>query len=180
MRDLLVQLLIATVQVILICLAVKFLPSYCSQKGKNLATKEDVAGITQQIEEVKMAYKDQYDLSKSERDLYDKTIETIYGFLAEIKMYEFDNNVALTTEVIKTDEKIRNNYFRFKDSMDLFVGKCYVFLREENYLSLKNAINSTRNMADLANNLLDAMRKSLYPKTQLTPGGDLKEFKYDK
>lgn len=33
-----------------------FLPSYFSEKGKNLATKEDVGKITDEIEEVKMQY----------------------------------------------------------------------------------------------------------------------------
>lgn len=33
-----------------------FLPSYWSEKGKNLATKEDIQGITRQIESVKHEY----------------------------------------------------------------------------------------------------------------------------
>lgn len=33
-----------------------FLPSYFSEKAKNLATREDVAGITKQIEDVKALY----------------------------------------------------------------------------------------------------------------------------
>ena len=33
-----------------------FFPSYLGEKGKNLATKEDIAGITQKVEEVKETY----------------------------------------------------------------------------------------------------------------------------
>lgn len=33
-----------------------FFPSYLSEKGKNLATKEDIAGITRQVEDVKELY----------------------------------------------------------------------------------------------------------------------------
>ncbi len=34
----------------------RYLPAYTSEKGKNLATKEDIADITKRIEEVKSAY----------------------------------------------------------------------------------------------------------------------------
>ena len=34
----------------------KFLPSYFGEKGRNLATKEDIDGITRQIEDVKHGY----------------------------------------------------------------------------------------------------------------------------
>jgi hypothetical protein len=52
------------VTVLLWCVAVgvvlllwrSFFPSYFSEKGKNLATKEDIAGITRQVEEVKSLY----------------------------------------------------------------------------------------------------------------------------
>jgi len=179
MQALLVQILIAIVQTVLIVLGVKYLPSYLSQKGKNLATKEDIAEITQKIEEVKTAYKDHYDLSKTERDLYNKMIETINDFLVEIKKYEFINNVPLTNEVVMSKNELRGKLFKFKDAASLFVGKSYVFLKEENYLRLESALNTTSNVADLANNLLDAMRKSLYPDTQLTPRDNLKEFKYN-
>lgn len=48
-------------------LLVKFyLPGYFKEKGKNLATKEDVAAITKKIEEVKVEYAKQLELYKSE------------------------------------------------------------------------------------------------------------------
>jgi len=179
MQALLVQILIAIVQTVLIVLGVKYLPSYLSQKGKNLATKEDIAEITQKIEEVKTAYKDRYDLSKTERDLYNIMIESIHDFLVEIKKYEFRNNVSLTNEVVMSNDELREKLFKFKDTASLFVSKSYVFLKEENYMGLKEALDTTSSFADLANNLLDAMRRSLYPDTQLSPRDDPKEFKYN-
>lgn len=43
-----------------------YLPGYFREKGKNLATKEDIAGITKQIEEVKVEYAKQLELYKTE------------------------------------------------------------------------------------------------------------------
>jgi len=34
----------------------RYLPAYASEKGKNLATKEDIADITKRIEQVKSSY----------------------------------------------------------------------------------------------------------------------------
>ncbi len=48
-----------------------YLPAYFSKKGENLATKEDIANITKQVEEVKTVYKSYYDLSKVEKELKD-------------------------------------------------------------------------------------------------------------
>lgn len=39
----------------------KFLPSYMTQKGKNLATKEDITEITNKVETVKTEYKAKFD-----------------------------------------------------------------------------------------------------------------------
>ena len=50
-----------------IALLIKFyLPGYIKEKGKNLATKEDIAGITDQIEQVKAEYSKQLELYRSE------------------------------------------------------------------------------------------------------------------
>lgn len=50
-----------------VALLIKFyLPGYIKEKGKNLATKEDIAGITDQIEQVKVEYSKQLELYKSE------------------------------------------------------------------------------------------------------------------
>lgn len=49
----------------IIALLIKFyLPGYIKEKGKNLATKEDIAGITDQIEQVRTEYAKQLELYK--------------------------------------------------------------------------------------------------------------------
>ncbi|MFJ4433855.1 hypothetical protein ACIPZG_23225 [Pseudomonas sp. NPDC089395] len=55
------------VSIPVVALLIKFyLPGYIKEKGKNLATKEDIAGITDQIEQVKAEYSKQLELYKSE------------------------------------------------------------------------------------------------------------------
>src|SRR5581483_12277242 len=46
-----------------------FFPAYMSEKGKNLATKEDVADITQKVEEVKSFYASQLQDLQHKNDL---------------------------------------------------------------------------------------------------------------
>jgi Txe/YoeB family toxin of Txe-Axe toxin-antitoxin module len=41
---------------LIVCLGAIFLPSYLREKGKNLATKEDIGNITEQVERVKVDY----------------------------------------------------------------------------------------------------------------------------
>ncbi|MEK7640253.1 MAG: hypothetical protein AAB424_03900 [Patescibacteria group bacterium] len=154
-----------------------FLPSYFSTKGQNLATKEDVTKITTQIEEVKKIYRDQYDLSKAERGLYDRMVKTIYEFLSLIKKYEFENSQQVTKEIVLANPDLKHKYFAFIDASNEFIGKSYMFLKEENYKYLKDAINISSNFSDMGRNLLYAMRKSLYPDTMLDPE-NLKELKY--
>ncbi|XSS65203.1 hypothetical protein ACP9OK_09570 [Pseudomonas sp. B11] len=43
-----------------------YLPGYIGEKSKNLATKEDIAGITDKIEQVKADYARQLELYKSD------------------------------------------------------------------------------------------------------------------
>lgn len=157
----------------------RFLPSYFSKKGENLATKEDIAKITSEIELVKNIFKDQYDLSKTEREFYNEMAKDIYKFIADIKKYEFEHGVnSATKEVILAEPNFKESYFKFIDSANEFIGKSYIFLKEESYQHLKEAINTEGSFADLANDLLYAMRKSLYPTTKLKPRENLKEFKY--
>lgn len=44
----------------------RFLPSYFGEKGKNLATKEDIEGITRQIESVKHSYATQLEITRAQ------------------------------------------------------------------------------------------------------------------
>jgi len=46
-----------------------FLPGYLSQKGKNLATKEDISEITKEIEEIKTTYSQLLETFKAQHQL---------------------------------------------------------------------------------------------------------------
>lgn len=128
-------------------------------------------------ERIKNIFKNEYDLSKSEREFYDEIIKIIYEFIAEIKKYELEKKIRVTKNIILADSTLKKQYQEFMDFANEFIGKSFVFLNEENYKNLKNALNHD-NFADLANDLLYAMRKSLYPDTKLHPTNDLKEFQY--
>src|SRR3989344_7817256 len=94
----------------------KFLPSYFSQKGEGLATKEDIGKITKEIEEVKNIYKSKYDLSKTEREFYNDMTHTLQGYLAIIKRYELDNGGlenSLTYEKSMADPELKKSTLDF-------------------------------------------------------------------
>lgn len=158
----------------------RFLPSYFSEKGKNLATKEDIGRITGEIESVKNIFRDRYNLSKTERDFYEEMVKTIYKFLAKIKRYEKENGVNAATKTdIETNPDLKDAFYEFIDSSNEFIGKSYAFLKEESYTNLKDALKTTTTFSELAKNLLYAMRKSLHPVTTLEPTAEnLKEFNY--
>lgn len=156
-----------------------FLPSYFSKKGEDLATKEDIKNITKEIEIVKNIYKNYYDLSKAEKEFYQEMIKVVYKFLAEIKKYELsEGKSSVTKEKIMSFPAFEEKYYEFMDSANEILGKAFVFLKEENYVLLKNSINPNMSFNELTKNLLYAMRKSLYPGTKLNPETDLRELQY--
>ena len=129
-------------------------------------------------EKINNIFKNDYDLSKSEREFYDEMIKKIYKFIGEIKKYEFENNTIATREQILANPTTKKQYQEFVDSANEFVGKSFVFLSEDSYRNLQNSLKEIDSFADLANGLLFAMRKSLYPNTTLHTRTDLKEFHY--
>ncbi|MBN2087623.1 hypothetical protein JW758_04715 [Candidatus Peregrinibacteria bacterium] len=177
--DYLIVLLKILTPFILGLLAYRFLPSYVEQKGKNLATKEDIGKITDEIESVKNLYKQHYDLSKTERAFYDEMIKAIYNFVAEIKKYEYENGKdSATKEVMKGDEDLRNKFFEFVNAANEILAKAFVFLKEENYMLLKEALKVDNSFAAMTRNLLYAMRKSIHPNTKLSAETDTREISY--
>lgn len=155
-----------------------YLPSYMEEKAKNLATKEDIADITREIEEVKHLYQKRSDLSKAERDFYNEMNKTIWELLATIKKYEFDKKIQLRKDAVLADPELKARFFAFVDSANEILGKAFIFLPEENYLLLKSAIEEKGHLNAMAKNLLFAMRKSIYPETKLSKDTDIKELNY--
>ena len=67
-----------------------FLPSYMEEKGKNLATKEDIEAITRKTEEVQKEFKEGFELFSSDvrfkYDFYFKQYSELYSKLYGIIM----------------------------------------------------------------------------------------------
>ncbi|MGF1775879.1 chromosome partitioning protein ParA [Vibrio nomapromontoriensis] len=77
----------AVVAGIIVFLLIKyFLPGYLSQKGKNLATKEDIEGITETIESVKAGYAEVLEGIKSNNQIKIAAIEREKALKKEVYM----------------------------------------------------------------------------------------------
>lgn len=158
-----------------------FLITYVQQKSKNLATKEDIAEITKQIELVKNIYKQAYDLLSAERKFYDELILVTETFLAEIKRHELKTNSgpdSLTKDKIMGNDDLREKFLNFIDKANVILAKSFVFLSEESYTNFKNVFEKQTDFAHIRINLLDAMRKSVYPNTKLKAIKDSKNISY--
>jgi hypothetical protein len=171
-------ILVGLIGIIIGLLLNRSLPSYFSKKGENLATKEDIGKITKEMEEIKNIYQNKYDLSKVEREFYNNMVAIIYEFSAEIKKYEFKENTVVTKEIVLGNESLKQEYFEFIDSANELLGKAFVFLGENNYTLLKEAVDTSINFDKLTKNLLDAMRKSIHANTKLTSESDIKDLHY--
>lgn len=173
-------ILVALIQIIVMLLGV-FLINYLQQKGKNLATKEDVTKITDQIEQVKNIYRQAYDLLGAERKFYDELVLITEEFLAKIKRHELSSGGgrdSLTKEVMMTNDTLREKFLDFIDNANIILAKTFVFLSEDSYTNFKNVFEKEKDFAHIRINLLDAMRKSIYPDTKLKALEDSKNLNY--
>jgi len=63
-------------------LLVLFLKSYASEKGKNLATKQDIAVITDKVEGIKTKYESESKLIQIRRRLFEQVADSLRVFVA--------------------------------------------------------------------------------------------------
>lgn len=90
--------------------AKKYLPSYMEEKGKNLATKEDIAEITRKTEEVQKEFKEGFEIFtndvKFKYDFYYKQYANLYCKLYAIVMQSeyIRYFLELTKDTFKTFE----------------------------------------------------------------------------
>ena len=68
--------------VIISLLLNKFLPGYLSEKGKNLATKEDISQITEKIESVKSIYSNEDKVLERRRQIYEEIVSALRIFIS--------------------------------------------------------------------------------------------------
>ncbi len=87
-----------------------FLPSYFSEKGKNLATKEDVASITDKVESVKTDYAKVLEELRNNNQLKLAEIERERNIKKEVYLQAVEaltrtQNVVGTLANLNTDEQ---------------------------------------------------------------------------
>lgn len=117
------------VLVLLLLLYIAFLKSYFQEKGKNLATKEDVQEITELVESVKsqLEYSLQAKLSlrNLEREALVDYFSKYYVWQAAILNF---GSVCIGEEEIRELEEARNQLNLLKTDFDLATGKMELFV----------------------------------------------------
>lgn len=107
----------------------KFFVSYSSEKGKNLATKEDIDSITRKVEEVKAEYINRVEHLKVELALHQKKNDLLFG--EKIRVFK-----KLQSQLVgfkKYCEACHGSYGRVSEfhpnlnSLDSDVGKSILF-----------------------------------------------------
>jgi hypothetical protein len=149
-------LLLITIGVIALFVK-KYLPAYVAEKGKNLATKEDIAGITSEIEKVKSEYARSIEILRSELRLESslkeafrnkclQAIESINEVLVNVTKYCWSelakrspNEHYVWGAVDDTKDNWGFHYFRV--ALDKSILENELYLSEE-------AIRSLRDLSD--------------------------------
>ena len=72
-----------------------FLKKYFEKKGENLATKEDIAEITEKIEEVKIKYVSESHMLIKKRETYEKIARDLQVFIIGRESYDERKNEML-------------------------------------------------------------------------------------
>ncbi|PKF60186.1 hypothetical protein CW745_16350 [Psychromonas sp. psych-6C06] len=138
---------------VLTLLAKSFLPSYVSEKAKNLASKEDIASITEQIEGIKNSHAIEIEKIKAELDIKSalrqsfqaKSLDSLTAIdelLVEINLYswkqlaEFSPNEHYVWRNVDTLEEGRNfHYYRVAIDKVKMVHGLYLTSNAKNALS---------------------------------------------
>jgi hypothetical protein len=142
-----------------------YLPKYVSEKAKNLATKEDIAGITEQIEGVKSGYAHSLEKAKSEYQIksalqqafQSKCLEALVAvndLLVEIHLYcwkqiaeRSPNEHYVWRNVDDTDESKHFHYYRVAIDKTAMMYSLYLTSKAKNELhDLANQIGLLSSM----------------------------------
>ena len=122
--NLIIELTILSVGLILFFTIKNFLPSYFNEKGKNLATKEDVEEITKKVEKIKSEFV--------------KDIEFIKADLNYINQNKFSIKVAERDALIETNNK-------YSEWLNYLLNISFSDINPENYLKLNDYYKETKN-----------------------------------
>jgi len=109
------SVIIQVIQLIIIFLAILYikslLPSYMKEKGKNIATKEDISDITSKIEEVKLAYIREAEAFRATLNKEVEVLKINHTSLQVNKAHEFVEMIEYFTNII-------GNFSNFKKGMN--------------------------------------------------------------
>lgn len=116
-----------------------FLPEYFKKKGENLATKEDIADITHQIETVKLEYEKQLESAKADLAVlvtrhgfrYEKEYDVL-GRLTELLVELRDASVNLRPVVDFSDPELSRDQVKQQRLARLFEAGQAVYLESQN------------------------------------------------
>lgn len=138
----------------------KFLFSYTEQKGKNLATKEDIGEITSSIEQVKLDHAKQLESARAELSSQINThgfrYEKEYEVLSELSSLLVDiRDASISLRPVmdirdssKTDDEIKQErltrFYEALRALYLVREKKRPFFPEEIYLSIRSIEKASR------------------------------------
>lgn len=112
--------IILDILIILIGLYLIFFKSYFKEKGKNLATFEDIGKITEKVETVKSTFQKLIENLRSDLAKQNISHQLIYSQLLEYRYKRFD---AFFDALIELQNFIKENLFSYADEQDYLKKK---------------------------------------------------------
>lgn len=122
--NLIIEITILIVGITLYFTVKNFLPSYFNEKGKNLATKEDVEEITEKVEKIKSEFI--------------KDIEFIKADLSYINQNKFSIKAAERDSLIETNNK-------YSEWLNYMINVSFADINSKNYLKLNEYYKEIKN-----------------------------------
>jgi hypothetical protein len=117
-----IQLINLILEIVIIIggLYLAFFKSYFKEKGKNLATLEDIGKITQKVEVVKIDFNTKIEELKSELQKHNITYQITLSELTKIRFERIDN---LYEDLVNLQKFAQENMFSFNDKKDYQLKK---------------------------------------------------------
>lgn len=112
--------IILDIIIIALSLYLAFFKSYFQEKGKNLATKQDIALITKQIEEVKAEIELQKAISKQKQDLkYNALLKSLNLIDAYLSNFIIGSSIKKQYATTEESRECYNNLILSCDNQDV-------------------------------------------------------------
>jgi flagellar basal body-associated protein FliL len=108
--------IVLDILIIFIGIYLAFFKSYIGEKGKNLATKQDIGDITSKVETIKYDLKKNYDLDKPALDY---SVELDKELIK--KVFAFNNAIFEYFQLQKQDSSSLQNLMKTMEDLILFI-----------------------------------------------------------